>query len=363
MKIGKYISELLFSKDNVILPGFGEFSTKYIPARFVPEKKKVEAPSKQITFSTKNKTDDKVLTEHIAKKENISVEKAKDFIDSFVKEMNNSLKSGKKVELEEVGQFSMSPAGEIEFVADKSVNYLDDTAGMRSVKEPEKKAPEAAKTEADKVLDKAEDAKKGTEKKTPEAAAKDIKPGEEKKDGKTIPPPPIQPIKQKSGLPPAAKWVAFLVVPLLVIIILIAVNFEFLFGDKAIDILGVFDKKPKTEIVEPVDDISGISDETQEAIEDVEETETTGTMEKSTTPEPGRKVYYIIVGSFEEEHNAEIYADELRSKGAPNAKAFPMNRLGFYRVAYDYYYDLNEAEQMLQTVQQTVSSDAWVLHR
>ncbi len=360
MKIGKYISELLFSKDVVVLPGFGEFSTKYIPARFVPEKKKVEAPSKQISFSSKNKTDDQILTNHIAKKENITNEKAKEFINSFVSELNNSLKSGKKVELEDVGQFSMSPAGEIEFVADKSINYLNDTAGMRSVKEPEKKAPEQAKTEADKVLDKADEAKKQEDK--PLTGADSKKP-EEKPQGKDFKsPPPIEPIKQKAGLPPAAKWIAFLVVPLLVIIILAAVNYEYLFGEKSIDILGIFDSKKKTEVVKPSESIETISEETQEAIDDIEQ-ESDETEMKPATPEPGRKVYYIIAGSFEEEHNAEIYAEELRSKGAPNAKAFGRNRLGFYRVAYDYYYDLREAEQMLPTVQQTESDDAWILHR
>jgi hypothetical protein len=49
--------------------------------------------------------------------------------------------------------------------------------------------------------------------------------------------------------------------------------------------------------------------------------------------------------------------------GATNATVFPINPLGFYRVSYGFYYDLNEAEQELQAVQQDINPDAWVLHR
>ena len=108
MKLGKYISELLFENDFVILPEIGEFSTKYIPARFVPELKKVESPSKVIAFNENNKTGGGLLTEYIARKENITSPESKEFVSNFVAEMQNSLKSGKKVELERVGVFSMN---------------------------------------------------------------------------------------------------------------------------------------------------------------------------------------------------------------------------------------------------------------
>ena len=359
MKIGKYISELLFTSDFVVLPGFGEFTPKYIPARFVPEKKKVEAPSKIVAFSTKNKTDDKnVLAEYMAKQEGTSLEKAKEFVSSFVNEMNNSLKSGKKVELESIGQFSMAPNGVIEFDPDSSINYLSDSAGLKSVKEPEKKEPTQAKTDADKVLDKANEVKKEDKK---EIGA-DAKPVDKLKPEETGKKPSestaFKPINEKKGLPAGLKWVAFLVAPILVIGIVFAFTHEYFIGDKAIDIKSLFTKKDQpTEVIVPVVDREPLLD-----AEDIidQTTETTAT---PSTPEPGRRVYYIIVGSFEEEHNAHIYVDELQRKGAVNAKAFPKNPLGFYRVSYGFYYDLREAEQILTTVQQTENADAWILHR
>jgi hypothetical protein len=153
MKIGKYISELLFENDFVILPQLGEFSTKYIPAKFIPELKKVESPSKIITFNDKNKSGGGLLTEYIARKEGISSQEAKEFVSNFVAEMQNSLKSGKKVELENIGFFSLDPSGQIIFDPDRSINYLNDAAGLTSVKEPAKKSEEEAKSELDKVLE------------------------------------------------------------------------------------------------------------------------------------------------------------------------------------------------------------------
>jgi hypothetical protein len=400
MKIGKYISELLFENDFVILPQLGEFSTKYIPAKFIPELKKVESPSKTIVFNDKNKSGGGLLTEYIAKKENMSSQEARDFVNTFVSEMLNSLRTGKKVELESIGVFSMEQNGEIIFDGDKSINYLNDSMGMTSVKEPARKSEADAKSELDKVL---EDI-------TPTKAPKDEKifiphPTEELKPVAAVPPPaepvktddtiksdikssgnvsqrppvtPVRPVQEpvsqkigspvkktetiekpaKQGLPPAVKWTALTVVPLLIIIIILALNFEYLVGDKSV----IWSKSQPA----PVVSTETITPQEEPVITEtapvVKETPTYDPTVAPAGPERGRKVYYIVVGSFEEEHSAMILAEELRSKGAQTANVFPVNRLGFYRVYYGYYYDLKEAENELAQAQK-VNPQAWILHR
>lgn len=386
MKIGKYISELLFENDFVILPEIGEFSTKYIPAKFVPELRKVESPSKVIAFNDKNKSGGGLLIEYIASKEKISNEEAKQFIDNFVAEMQNSLKSGKKVELERIGVFSLDQGGTLIFEPDTSINYLDDSVGMSSVQEPVKKTEEESKSELDKVM---EEAKTDI----PERPV-EVKP-EEKKDKKIEATPkleePVKPQKAsgdipkrepvtpttykkssaskakfgskdpKSGsLPPALKWVAFTVLPLLIIIIILAFNYDYIFGDKSV----IWQK----DAPEPVTDYTLL--DTEPADDDVisPEYEPEPVQEAfdptvaPPTPEAGRPVYYIIVGSFEEEHSALILAEEIRGKGSRTASVFPRNNQGFYRVSYGYFYDLREAEQELAQAQ-NINQDAWILHR
>jgi hypothetical protein len=381
MKIGKYISELLFENDFVILPDVGEFSTKYIPAKFVPELKKVESPSKVIIFNESNKAGGGLLIEYIAGKENISSAEAREFVTNFVSEMQNSLKSGKKVELENVGVFSMSESGQLVFDADTSINYLADSAGMPSVKEPAKKSEEEAKTELDKAL---EDAKAATpppppvpeepkevESTQPVSKSAEVSQPEKPKEKVVIPPTPrtkpMEKKKQTSGLSPAIKWVALTVVPLLIIIIVLALNYDYLFGEKSV--FRSRDVAPEPARVEtpapaPVEQVAPAAEEEQAAAPVVEErTQPAPRTATPATPEPGRRVYHLIVGSFEEEHAAIILAEELRNRGAVNARVFPINPLGFYRVSYGFYYDLNEAEQMLKVVQEDVNPSSWILHR
>ncbi|MBW6478764.1 MAG: HU family DNA-binding protein [Bacteroidales bacterium] len=378
MKIGKYISELLFENDFVILPDVGEFSTTYIPAKFVPELKKVESPSKVITFNESNKAGGGLLIEYIASKENISSGEAREFITNFVSEMNNSLKSGKKVELDNVGVFSMSESGQLVFDADTSINYLADSAGMASVKEPAKKSEEEAKTELDKAL---EDAKTDEPPKPPVAEepqevestqpvykSEEVSQPEKPREKIVIPPTPgkksMEKKKQTSGLSPAIKWVALTVVPLLIIIIVLALNYDYLFGEKSVFRSREVAPEParvETPAPAPVEQAAPV--EEQQAAPVAETPAPAQRTATPATPEPGRRVYHIIAGSFEEEHAAIILAEELRNRGAVNARVFPVNPLGFYRVSYGFYYDLNEAEQMLKVVQEDVNASSWILHR
>jgi hypothetical protein len=379
MKIGKYISELLFENDFVILPDVGEFSTKYIPAKFVPELKKVESPSKVITFNESNKAGGGLLIEYIAKNENISSGEARDFIANFVSEMQNSLKSGKKVELENIGVFSMNESGQLVFDADTSINYLSDSAGMAPVKEPAKKSEEEAKTELDKALEDAKavpppqpptaEEQKEVQSTQPISESRDVSQPEKPKEEIVIPPTPrkkpMEKKKQSSGLSPAIKWVALTVVPLLIIIIVLALNYDYLFGEKSVfRSRDVAPEPARVETPAPAAEEQVAADETEAAPVVAEETpqpapRTTG----PATPEPGRRVYHVIVGSFEEEHAAIILAEQLRNRGATNARVFPINPLGFYRVSYGFYYDLNEAEQVLKLVQEDVNASSWILHR
>ncbi len=370
MKIGKYISDLLFDKDVVILPNFGAFTKKYIPARFVPELKRVEKPSKIADFDESNKKDDNVLAEYIAKKENIDVSKAKSFIDSFVKEMNDKLKSGKAVEIEKIGKFSPKAGGKgISFEPDKSTNYLNDSIGMgESTKEPEKKAdkkkeeekPQEIKTEKGKK--ETEEDKKGTvadkqkadteKKKSEEPVSKKpktkkIKKKKEKKDS----------TEKDPQLSPAMKWIAFVAIPLLVIIIIVAINHKYIIEDGKIN-LNIFSKTETPKTTTPDLDIAVETEETaEEKVEKPEE------VRPPHEPEPGKDIYHVVVGSFIEKHKADLFVEDLREQGAERASVFEQTPGGYYRVSYGFYYSMQEAESNLDRIKQSVSQNAWILKR
>lgn len=366
MKIGIYISELLFEHEEVILPGLGAFYTKYNPARFVPEIQKVESPSKTVAFNPDKQEGASPLVEHLAKKETMDAGQVKKYLSDFVAEAWQVLESGKKFELEKLGVFSLGPDKNLVFEPDTSVNYLSDAVGMSPVKQPEK----SAKT-----------GKEGEPAAVP-AAAPLMAPRE-----KEHLPKPEEDRHEKTALPPALKWVAYTVVPLLVIIIILALNFNFFFGEN-----GLFkSSKPDTEarITEPAAEPSpetaaattpegggsqtAQEDETAQESEtgmqqspDTETSLTTQAADPATQPpqpESGRPVYFIVVGSFPDEAVAEELALRLREEGAPLASVFMETGFGYHRVAYGYYYNLQEAEALLDSVRENVTGEAYILHR
>lgn len=358
MKIGIYISELLFDHEAVVLNGFGEFYTRYNPARFVPEVQKVESPSKTIAFNPGKQGGDSPLVAYISKKEKMEIGQVEKYLEDYVAEVKQVLEAGKKFEMEKVGIFSTAPDGDLVFEPDTSVNYLTDAVGMSPVKEPEKPAARATG-----------DGKQHVAPVIPT-------PLEEEKPQQTEP--QASPGKQESPeLPSALKWLAYTVVPLLVIIIILALNFNFFFGEGGL--FSSSEKSPaRTELIAPPVAVPEAEAEAEAAAPDegeataaeqqVPEQATPAAQPTSpeavpAQPEAGRTVYYIVVGSFPDRETAEGLAERLRGQGVSQASVFMQTATGYHRVAYGYYYDLSEAERLLPTVKENVTQEAYILHR
>lgn len=363
MKIGIYISELLFDHENVILPGFGMFSTEYIPARFIPEQKKVESPSKIISFNGKIKEGESPLIPHISQREEIDKEVVWKFIRDFVGQMKESINSGSKVELQNVGVFRKGGDSEILFEPDRSINYLSDASGLSSVNEPGKTEPEPVFIPPVKSMDIPPEPVANTnyqEESIPQQDIHDEDTPYYQKGGYEE-----QKQEKSNGLPSALRWIAYTVVPLLIIIIILGYNFSYFFGEG-----GVFRSSEKPAISQQQtaspEEVAPEYLQDEEAATEVIEEQPQQQPDPSAEPplpQTGRPVYYIVVGSFENHHQAQSLAEDLRKEGASLASIFMQTPAGFYRVAYGYYYDLQQAEDQLLSVQQEVNPNAWVLHR
>jgi nucleoid DNA-binding protein len=138
MDLSNYISELLFTHDRIVVPGFGTFSTKYISARLHPTKNTFEPPKKEILFTSSIKDDNGILAQHIAQKENLDEKEAKRKLEKSVKKFNLALSNGEKVTLEKIGVLSKKSDGTFVFKSDKSVNYLADSFGLEGFDIPDK---------------------------------------------------------------------------------------------------------------------------------------------------------------------------------------------------------------------------------
>lgn len=364
MKIGMYISELLYDHDAVVLPGFGEFFTKYTPARFIPEEGKVESPKKTIAFNPDKTEGDDPLVSYLGEQQGLDSEQVKAYLANFVSEIKQIIDSGKKVELERVGLFSKDESGSMLFEPDQTVNYLN--IPTEKVPEPPRKTPEPETAIAAGRMPVASHEREasGPDKTEPPIQT-------EPKDREVI----IMEKEKKAELPRALRWVAFTVVPILIILIILAINYEFFFGlfkgertrTTEVELVAPDAAPDQTGIEETEDPVTGANDVTAADVTEpqpgVAEPADAARAAEPVTPGRGQTIYYIVVGSFPDQEKAEQLASSLRDQGATMANVFMTTGFNYHRVSYGHYTNLEEAERVLEHVKENVNQEAWILHR
>ncbi|MCO6499979.1 MAG: SPOR domain-containing protein [Vicingus serpentipes] len=141
MKIDQYISELLFQYDCVIVPELGGFVGNYKPASIQSIQNTFNPPSKQISFNRHLNSNDGLLANHIAQKENVSYDRACEEINAFTLAIQQRLNAKESVLMEEVGTLFLDTENRIQFEPKLSTNYLLASYGLTSFqKSPIKRA-------------------------------------------------------------------------------------------------------------------------------------------------------------------------------------------------------------------------------
>ena len=145
MTVEKYINELLYRYDCVIVPNFGGFITNKIGAKVNSFTHTFHPPTKQITFNTHLKQNDGLVVSYIAAVENISFEKALTKINASVASWNESLKNGAVV-FENIGALAFNAEKQLIFEPQKEHNFLTNSFGLSTVSSPAIKHPVPANT-------------------------------------------------------------------------------------------------------------------------------------------------------------------------------------------------------------------------
>jgi cell division septation protein DedD len=134
-KVDKYISELLYEYDCVIVPNLGGFVSNYLPAKIHPTQHTFSPPSKSIVFNKNLKHNDGLLANQLATGLNTDYTGALKYIDQFVNHTNALLKGGKKVLIEDVGTLFWDVERNIQFEP-STKNYLLDAFGLVPFQSP-----------------------------------------------------------------------------------------------------------------------------------------------------------------------------------------------------------------------------------
>jgi len=132
MAIEKYINDLLYRYDCVIVPNFGGFITNKIGAKINPFSHTFHPPTKQIAFNAHLKQNDGLMVNYIASVENISFEKALAKINTSVASWNESLKNDALV-FENIGALAFNDKKQLIFEPQKEHNFLTNSFGLSAV--------------------------------------------------------------------------------------------------------------------------------------------------------------------------------------------------------------------------------------
>ena len=130
ISIAEAISDLLFVRDTVVVPGLGAFVRKPQSAQVDLETNHFSMPSSQIGFDAGLREDNDAIIKYLVNEIGISENEAKRMLFHFVSDCFNSMKSGQKVQLKDVGTLSFSPENEIVFEQDSTANYNTDAFGL-----------------------------------------------------------------------------------------------------------------------------------------------------------------------------------------------------------------------------------------
>ena len=383
MRISKYISDLLFQYECVVIPDFGGFITKEIPAEINPVQHNFSPPSKEIVFNIHLKTNDGLLVNHIAHSENISYNESKSRIENFARKCRVELINGKRINFQNVGFLFLNDNDEIVFRQDVKNNYLADSFGLTSFISP----PIKRISPTEKI-------------------------GKRFKDRKNIP--------IKKNFRKAAKW-GSLVLPLLVIFVwgFLNVNSVKNFYDNYAQLIPFFYSSPSEYLVKNIDKLpiknisENISDKNvdekivdiPEVVEEIiipinQEEEKEGQLDKKQidmgvsksvevdeTPEnpienqkspkvepnlvqpkqssevvkteENKAKYFIIGGAFEILSNAENFVEDLKNQGF-DAEIVGLNKYGLYRVSYSGFSKRSEASKQLKIIKKENNPSAWI---
>lgn len=124
------ISDLLFLRDTVVVPGLGAFVKKPVSSKVNPVANHFAMPTSSIGFDPNLREDNDLIVNYLSEKNDIPEEEARKMLAVFVSDGFNLLKSGKKLELNGIGVLHYDWADDLVFEQDPTVNYNSDAFGL-----------------------------------------------------------------------------------------------------------------------------------------------------------------------------------------------------------------------------------------
>lgn len=360
--IAEAISDLLFVRDTVVVPGLGAFVKKPVSAKVNPVANHFAMPSSELAFDANLREDNDLVINYISEKNDIPEDEAKRLLSMFVSDCFNSLKAGKKVVLKEIGVLSYDWSNNLVLEPSNTLNYNADAFGLSDFSP----IPVVQSKSKDKIKNEIEQQQK--EKNTPMTV-----------DEKAVHEDDEKPKRRMGWL-----WI------LLALLLLAGIGYGLQYF-KIVDFSQLLKRqeKPsefvpwtvsfpsevktwKTETVVPeaVESDSLVTPQA-DTVKEMEPKNVTQVVEPENTAQEPKPVEVmtepakpeanirIIAGCFSQEENAERMANTLRDKGYQYA--FIEKRGNMWFVAFGRYANDEEATTALREIRANGDDKAWIL--
>ncbi len=132
MRLEKYISDLLYRYDLVIIPEFGGIIGRRNPAKIEHTTHTFSPPYKNLSFNINLKNSDGLLVDYVAGIKEISHQKALDYILLNVADWKRELQETKRLKLDNLGFFNLLDHERILFSPFNTTNYLREAYGLHT---------------------------------------------------------------------------------------------------------------------------------------------------------------------------------------------------------------------------------------
>lgn len=128
--VEKYIQQLLYTQECVVIPGFGGLLARYHAATVHPITHRFTPPHKSLAFNAALQQNDNLLLQAIVLGENISRTQAQEALDAYLKEVQGGLRTNSFYIMPEIGRFYLNPENQVQFEAEAKINYLETSYGL-----------------------------------------------------------------------------------------------------------------------------------------------------------------------------------------------------------------------------------------
>lgn len=135
MILEKYISNLIYRNDCIIVPGFGAFIGQKMQSSFDSKSGNFLPPHKRLSFNPALTQSDGLLIQEVARAEGWNFDKARQEVEARIQFWKNHLNVNSNLILSDLGQFTKDENNLLQFEA-QHPNYLPEAFGLDSVKMP-----------------------------------------------------------------------------------------------------------------------------------------------------------------------------------------------------------------------------------